>query len=489
MKKTVVLAHKISGIIILGATIIFMGCIGNSPAGKQTGSYPRIEKPNILFISVDDLRPQLGCYGNPHMKTPNIDALADEGIVFANTYCQVPTCGASRASLLTGIRPKRNRFSLTRASAQRETPFAITLPEHLKANGYYTMSGGKIFHSNKDSFHAWSEDPIIPEKNGDHWRDYALEENRIMLREQNTGPAYESPDAPDEIYSDGKLTQWAISKLQESAGRDKPFFLCVGYVKPHLPFQAPKKYWDLYAEEEIRLANNPFPPLDAPPESIHNWKETRYYSNVPDTGSMPDEEALKMIHGYYASTSFVDAQVGKLLSELKKLDLEKNTIIVLWGDHGFQLGEHGLWDKHTNYRHSLHSPLIYSIPWIKGGKSANGLNEFIDIYPTLCELTGISHPASLQGMSLVPLMKNPELPGKTAVFSRYQEGNPLHGHTVRTEQYTYTEYSDQDHRIHARMLYDVLKDPHENINLAEIEEYSEVIEELSNILKMIEDQS
>jgi len=174
--------RNLSGKIILGATITFLGCIGNTPAANQTGNYPRVEKPNILFISVDDLRPQLGCYGNPQMKTPNIDGLAQEGIVFSNTYCQVPTCGASRASLLTGIRPKKNRFSLTQASAQRETPFAVTLPEHLKNNGYYTMSGGKIFHSNKDSYHAWSEDPIIPEKNGDHWRDYALEENQVLLK-------------------------------------------------------------------------------------------------------------------------------------------------------------------------------------------------------------------------------------------------------------------------------------------------------------------
>jgi arylsulfatase A-like enzyme len=489
MKNIFDSGKKRSGKIIILATATLLSCIGKVQTGKQIEAMTPVDKPNILFISVDDLRPQLGCYGNPQMKTPNIDALASEGIVFTSTYCQVPTCGASRASLLTGIRPKRNRFSLTRASAQRETPFAITLPEHLKNNGYCTMSGGKIFHSNKDSFHAWSENPIIPEKNGDHWRDYALEENRTMLQEQNTGPAYESPDAPDEIYSDGRLTQWALLKLQESADRDQPFFLGVGYVKPHLPFQAPIKYWDLYSEEDIKLAPNPFPPENAPIESIHNWKETRYYSTVPDTGSMPDEEALKMIHGYYASTSFVDSQVGKLLSELKRLGLEKNTIVVLWGDHGFQLGEHGLWDKHTNYRHSLHSPLIYRIPWMEGGKKAAGLNEFIDIYPTLCELTGISRPASLQGMSLVPLLKNPDLPGKTAVFSRYQEGNPLHGHTVRTEQYSYTEYSDADRKVVARMLYDIRKDPAENVNLSEREDYREVIERLSNMLKMIEDQS
>jgi iduronate 2-sulfatase len=456
-------------------------------AGPSTSKPSR--KPNILFISVDDLRPQLGCYGNPQMKTPHMDALASQGIVFTQTYCQVPTCGASRASLLTSIRPKKNRFSMTRASAQRETPYAITLPEHLKNNGYYTMSGGKIFHSNKDSAHAWSEPPIIPKKNGDHWRDYALEENRKMLKEQNTGPAYESPEASDEIYSDGRLTQWALEKLRESAERKQPFFLGVGYVKPHLPFQAPKKYWDLYTSNDIQLAANPQAPLNAPSESIHNWTETRYYSNVPKEGPIPDQEALKMVHGYYASVSFVDAQVGKLMDELKNLGLEDDTIVVLWGDHGFQLGEHGLWDKHTNYRHSLHSPLIYKVPGIQGGKKAAGLNEFIDIYPTLCELTGISRPASLQGMSLVPLLHNPGLPGKTAVFSRYQESNPLHGHTVRTEKYTYTEYSDTNDTVVARMLYDIQDDPDENKNISEQEEYQDIVKRLSNQLQMIEDQS
>ena len=310
-----------------------------------------------------------------------------------------------------------------------------------------------------------------------------------MLKEQNTGPGYEAPDAPDNVYSDGKLTEWAIQKLQESSKREQPFFLGVGWVKPHLPFQAPKKYWDLYSNKDIKLAPNPFGPKDAPVMSLHNWTETRYYSNVPNEGPMPEEEAMKMIHGYYASTSFIDAQVGKVMVELKRLKLEKNTIIVLWGDHGFQLGEHGLWDKHTNYKHSLHSPLIFSAPWIKGGTKATGLTEFIDIYPTLCEMAGISRPVSVQGMSLVPMLNNPQFPGKTAVYSRYQETNPYHGHTVRTEEYVYTEYSDDENNVVGKMLYDVKADPDENINLSEKEEYKEVIEKLSNMLKMIEDQS
>lgn len=474
-------------ILFIFSALIFINCNNKVETIEKIVESPK--KPNVLFISIDDLRPQLGCYGNPQMKSPNIDGLADTGITFTNTFCQVPTCGASRASLLTSIRPKKDRFTITRAIAQQEVPYAITLPEHFKNNGYYTMSGGKIFHSNKDSFHAWSEDPIIPRKNDNHWRDYALEENQKTLKEDNTGPGYEAPIANDTIYSDGRLAEWGMQKLRESAKRDQPFFLGVGFVKPHLPFQAPRKYWEMYSIEDIKLAPNPFGPKDAPSISLHDWKETRYYSNVPKEGPMPNEEALKMIHGYYASTSFVDAQVGKLIDELKRLGLYENTIIVLWGDHGFQLGEHGLWDKHTNYAHSLHSPMIYSAPWIEGGKKAAGLTEFIDVYPTLCEMAGISQPASLQGMSLVPMLKNPNHPGKTAVFSRYQESNPYHGHTVRTEQYSYTEYSDDDNNIVDNMLYDIINDPSENINLSKKEAYKETVKKLSNMLLMINNQS
>ncbi len=324
MKST----QKLLEVLFVFTVILCTSCIEAQTAKNKVENS---KKPNVLFISIDDLRPQLGCYGNPQMKTPNMDALAEAGVTFTNTFCQVPTCGASRASLLTGIRPKKDRFTITRASAQKEAPYAVTLPEHFKNNGYYTMSGGKIFHSNKDSFDAWSEDPIIPRKNGNHWRDYALEENRKTLKEDNTGPGYEAPEANDTIYSDGRLAEWGMQKLRESAKRDQPFFLGVGFVKPHLPFQAPKKYWDMYSTEDIKLAPNPFGPKDAPSISLHNWTETRYYSNVPNEGPMPDDEALKMIHGYYASTSFVDVQVGKLIEELKRLDLYKNTIIVFMG--------------------------------------------------------------------------------------------------------------------------------------------------------------
>jgi arylsulfatase A-like enzyme len=463
--------------------LLFYACCPEA----QKESMP--DKPNILFISIDDLRPQLGCYGNRQMKTPYMDALAKEGVLFSNTYCQVPTCGASRASLLTSLRPTKKRFSMTRTYADKEVPYAISLPEHLKNNGYYTLAGGKIFHSHKDSPNAWSEPTFKPSQNGGIWRDYALEENQKMLKELNRAPAYESVEANDTIYRDGKLAEWGIQKLRESAQRDQPFFLGVGFVKPHLPFQAPKKYWDMYSEGDIKLAPNPFPPKNAPEESLHDWVETRFYSNVPNEGPIPEDEALKMIHGYYASTSFVDAQVGKLLKELERLGLDKNTIVVLWGDHGWQLGEHGLWDKHTNYRHSLHSPLIYRIPWMKGGLVADGLNEFIDIYPTLCELTGVSQPASVQGMSLVKMLKEPSHPGKTAVFSRYQETNPLHGHTVRTEQFSYTEYSDSLDNVVAKMLFDVVNDPDENINLAQDIRYKEEVKFLSDLLKMMDSQS
>ncbi|WP_258103485.1 sulfatase [Marinoscillum sp. MHG1-6] len=479
----------LKSVFLTTSFLLILGCSDQQKQAEASTSEGVPSQPNILFLSVDDLRPQLGYYGNEQMKTPNIDALAKTGVAFMNNYCQVPTCGASRASLLTGVRPKKDRFSMTRTYADKEAPSAITLPEHLKNNGYYTMSGGKIFHSNRDSKKAWSEPAYLPPKNADLWRDYALEENQKSMVENNTAPAYEAPDAPDSVYKDGKLTAWAIKQLQACKTRNQPFFLGVGWVKPHLPFQAPKKYWDLYTNEDIKRAINPGEPLNAPDMSLHNWDETRFYSNVPNEGPMPSDEELKMIHGYYAAVSYVDAQVGRVVDELKRLGLYENTIIVLWGDHGFQLGEHGLWDKHTNYKASLHAPLLFSIPWMEGSKKVKGLTEFIDIYPTLCELTQTPMPSSVQGMSLVPMLKKPTHPGKTAVFSRYQESNPYHGHTVRTEKFVYTEYSDSANTVVGKMLYDAVNDPDENINQVDNPLYGEVVEELSNLLKMMDEQS
>ncbi|MFQ6036776.1 MAG: sulfatase-like hydrolase/transferase [Sedimentisphaerales bacterium] len=445
------------------------------PTGKK--------RPNVLFIVVDDLRPQLNCYGHEQMLSPNIDRLASDGVTFLRSYCQVPVCGASRASLLTGVRPTRDRFVGYNVWAQKDLPGALVLPKHFKNNGYHTISNGKVFHHRTDCIDSWSEEPWRPQGT---WRNYLLAEN-IKLAEKNprhAGPAYEAADVADNAYFDGMIADKAISDLRRLKQMDKPFFLALGFLKPHLPFNAPKKYWDLYRKQDIDLADNPFRPKGAPDAALHNWGELRAYEGIPKKGPLPDELARTLIHGYYACVSYTDAQIGRVLAELGRLSLRDNTVVLLWGDHGWNLGEHGLWCKHCNFETSLHSPLIVTAPGIEGGKKTNALTEYLDIYPSLCELCNLPLPAQLAGKSFVPLMKNPNLPGKKAVFSRYRDGD-----SVKTDRYRYTEWRRKDGKVYARMLYDHQVDPFENVNISERPENKKLVEKFSKMLQKIREQS
>jgi len=435
------------------------------------------KKPNVLFIAVDDLRPQLGCYGHKQMISPNIDRLASEGVTFLRSYCQVPVCGASRASLLTGVRPTKDRFLGYDTWAEKDLPGALSVAEHFRYNGYHTISNGKIFHHRADCRNSWSEDPWHPTG---HWRNYMLEENqKLNLKKPKlAGPAYECADVPDNAYFDGKVADKGISDLQRLKGEDKPFFLALGFLKPHLPFNAPKKYWDMYKREEIDLADNPFRPKGAPDAALHTWGELRAYHGIPAKGPLPDDLARTLVHGYYACVSYTDAQIGRVVAELDRLGLRDNTIIVLWGDHGWNLGEHGLWCKHCNFETSLHSPLIVTAPGIAGGRKSNALTEYLDIYPSLCELCNLPLPGHLQGKSFVPLLNNPNLPWKEAVFSRYFAGD-----SVKTDRYRYTQWQRKDGAAHARMLYDHKVDPMENVNISEMPQNEQIVGELSDMLE------
>lgn len=437
------------------------------------------KKPNVLFIAVDDLRPQLGCYGHKQMLSPNIDRLASEGVLFTRSYCQVPVCGASRASLLTGVRPTRERFISYDVWAEKDLPGALSLPKHFKNNGYHTISNGKVFHHSNDCRDSWSETPWRPKG---PWQNYLLEENKKLAQEnqRGKGPAFESADVPDSAYFDGMIADKALSDLKRFADMDKPFFLALGFFKPHLPFNAPKKYWDLYKREKIDLADNPFRPKGAPDAALHNWGELRAYEGIPPKGPLSDELASTLIHGYYACVSYTDAQIGRVLAELDRLGMRKNTIVILWGDHGWNLGEHGLWCKHCNFETSLHSPLIVTAPGIKPATKTNALTEYLDIYPSLSELCNLPLPAHLQGKSFVPLMKKPNLVWKKAVFSRYYNGD-----SVKTERYRYTEWRGKDGKTYARMLYDHKSDPHENVNISELPQNTEIVEELSRMLEEV----
>ncbi len=474
---------RAAGVMAAGIGLNSLGCDVKSSTGAApaAGRASRLKRQNVLFIPVDDLRPQLYCYGRHQMVTPNIDRLAADGIIFTQAYCQVPVCGASRASLLTGVRPNRNRFVNYRTWADRDLPGAVTLPQHFRQHGYSTSSVGKVFHHRPDTAErSWSRGSWRPAvSGGGGWRNYLLEENiRISQENDGRGPPFELTDVPDDAYFDGQIADKGIEELNQLCKEDNPFFLAVGFSKPHLPFNAPNRYWDLYKSDDINLATNPFRPSGAPDEAMHNWGELREYFNVPRKGPLPDGMDRQLVHGYYAATSYMDAQVGRLLKELDRLGLRDNTIVVLWGDHGWQLGEHSLWCKHCNFDTSLNAPLIVSAPDITGEKQSAALVEFVDIYPTLCELSGLPMPDHLEGTSFVPLMEDSKRPWKTAAFSRYHAGD-----SIRTGQHLYTEWTDDQGNATARMLYDHKVDPDENANVAELAENARLVHQFSERLR------
>ena len=426
-------------------------------------------RPNILFIMVDDLRPQFAAYGRTGMVTPALDQLAAEGVVFKRAFANVPTCGASRASLMTGLRPSSTRFVSFLARADVDAPGAATLPAHLKAVGYTTLSLGKVLHVEADSAAAWSRLPWRPEQDeavmaATSPRNYLDPVNVEADRDEDSkrGAPFERADVADNAYFDGMIAERAIEELTALSKKDTPFFLAVGFKKPHLPFNAPEKYWELYDPDAISLAAVDEMPAYAPQEAWHGSGELRQYRDIPDAPAPVSAETARALrHGYYAATSYADAQIGKVLEALDELELAKNTIVVLIGDHGWSLGEHGLWCKHSPFNVATHTPLIVRAPGVAPGE-ANGLVEFIDIYPTLLAVTGTPSPGHLQGRSIVDMLNDPESPGKRAVFPRFRLAE-----NVRTDRYSYSEFRTEDGKLISRMLYDSVNDPDETVNLAD----------------------
>lgn len=442
--------------------VFFLSLISASLAFAVTS----FQRPNVLFIAVDDLRPELGCYGNAKIQSPNIDRLASSGTVFERAYCQVPVCGASRASLMTGIYPTSKRFLSYHTKADEEVRGIYDIPGWFKENGYTTISNGKIYHQSKDFLRSWDE-----LNHPGSFRRYLLPENIALPN--NEQPPFERLEVSDDAYPDGEIANQVIENLERAKAEGTPFFIAAGFSKPHLPFNAPSKYWDLYAADSFQLPDNYYLPEDAPREAIHQWNELRgQYGMIPQEGSVSDAMALKLIHGYYASVSYADAMIGKVLNALDRLGMRENTIIVLWGDHGWQLGEHTLWCKHALFKTSLHAPLIISSPNYNTGQKTNSLVEFVDIYPTLCALAGIDAPTHLQGRSLVKLMEEPEARFKSAVYSRYHSGE-----AVKTNNLSYAEW-----RSGARMLYDHNRDPDENVNRVNDPKYAPIVEKISALL-------
>lgn len=462
---------------LIAATIFTVAFAGTAEAQDK-------KQPNVLFIAVDDLRPELGCYGQNHIYSPNIDKLAASGITFNRAYCNIPVCGASRASILSGIRPNRTRFLNYDCRLDNDVPGVVSLPMHFKNNGYRTISLGKIFHHQNDGKGSWSESPWFPQGDWEGWQAYVMPESKDRIKQRPdgrglSGPSFESPDAPDHIYPDGMIADEAVRQLQQFQNQGEPFFLAVGFLKPHLPFNAPKKYWDLYDIDEIQLPGNMKKPDGAPDECMHNFGELRNYTDVPDQGPMDEEFMRRLIHGYYACVSYTDAQIGKVLSELERLGLAENTIVILWGDHGWHLGEHDLWCKHCNFEKVLRTPLILRAPGKKENVKTDALVEYVDIYPSLCELADIEKPFHLQGKSFVPLAEDPGRPWKKELYCRW-----IRGETVVTQTHTYTEwFNNQSGEVTARMMYDLVNDPEETVNISEMPASKKLVEELSGKLK------
>ncbi len=352
---------------------------------------------------------------------------------------------------------------------------------HFKRHGYHTVSLGKIFHVPADNASGWSEPPWRPKVGM-----YRDPENMALLRARRRrqarakGPSYEAFAADDAEYADGALAEHAVEVLERLARSDQPFFLAVGFFKPHLPFVAPKKYWELYDRAAIDLPPNAARPKGAPSASLHHSGELRAYSDIPRNGPIPRDTARALIHGYYACVSFTDAQIGKLLDALDRLDLTRETIVVLWADHGWNLGEHGLWCKHSCYETSMRIPLMVRVPGKTAGRSSDALIESIDLYPTLCDLTGIPRPEHLEGASFAQLLEHPDRPHKEAAVGRYGRGD-----TIRTARYRFSEYRTKQGKFLGRMLYDHRRDPGETVNVAERDETRAVARQLAEQLDRI----
>ncbi|MHA3771232.1 sulfatase-like hydrolase/transferase [Verrucomicrobiota bacterium sgz303538] len=436
-------------------------------------------KPNVLFIAVDDLKPMLGCYGDSSIKSPNIDRLASRGMVFRSAYCNQAVCAPSRNSLLTGLRPQTVGIYDLGTNFRVATPNAETLPQWFKDHGYRSEAIGKIFHvghGNHEDPASWSVphfqaktvDYVLPENKTELTREEAMFSNKNSANLPR-GAAYESADVPDNAYADGKIADEAVRRLREASQKPgEPFFMAVGFLKPHLPFCAPKKYWDLYDRESFKLAELRTPPEGAPSYAPTTWGELRNYTGIPQQGPVPDDMQRTLIHAYHATVSYVDAQLGRVLDELDQLGLADKTIVVLWGDHGWHLGDHGMWSKHSNYEEAAHLPLIVAVPGVaRAGAQSNALVETVDIYPTLCELAGLPAPKELEGRSFVPTLKDPAAATKDAIIHVFPRGAKI-GRAVRTARYRFVEWKKPGDPAESAdlELYDYEADPLEKKNLA-----------------------
>lgn len=451
--------------------------------------------PNVLFIAIDDLRNDLACYGDEIALTPNFDRLAAQGIVFNRAYCQLAVCGPSRHSLLSGLRPDTNRVWDLDSHFRETFPDRVSLPQHFKNNGYHTRSIGKIYHGSGIGMTdppSWSVEAVHDYGRKHEWR-YASAENRavVALKRSST----EGEDVPDNTFVDGIVCEDAEDALDHYAKSKQPFFLAVGFRKPHLPFVAPKKYWDLYDRSEISEPITTTQPKGAPEYALRTWNEIEGYTDIPkELDRITPEQTQLLRHGYYACISYIDTLIGRLLDKLDALDLADNTIICLWSDHGFHLGEQGLWAKANNYELTARVPLIVSTPDQKSkGSNSDALVELVDVFPTLVELCGLDMPSGLEGWSFEPLLDNPALKWKTAAFHQYprhytkikhKKHGDVMGYVVRTDNFRYVQWKDwKSGEILVEELYDQRADPNEMLNIAKNENQAATLFQHRRILE------
>jgi iduronate 2-sulfatase len=459
------------------------------------------ERPNILLILVDDLKPALGCYGDPLAKTPNIDRLAGKGMRFDLAYCNQAVCAPSRFTLLLGSHSTSTGLYGLGSQLRDIVPNAVTLPQYFARHGYRTESLGKVFHIGHGNhgdpqsftephFHDKVIEYVDPASTdgGQLTREEAFFTNQQLGRIKSLprGAAFESPDVSDMSYADGRVALETVKRLRAARQRiddsETPFFIAAGFARPHLPFSAPQKYWDLYDPSQLPLPQFEDLPAHAPQVAGKRGGEITNYKPVPERGQGEISEALKrkLIHGYYASTSFVDAQIGRVIDELDRLELAQNTIVVLWGDHGFHLGDLGIWTKHTNYEQANRIPILIVAPGVtKSQSSTNQLAESVDVFPTLAQLAGLPAPdvpQPIDGVSLVPVLRDASARVRDHAYHAYPRAKL--GRAIRTERYRFVQWKNPDAPEDSAEyeLYDYESDPLETENLAA--KYPDVVAEL-----------
>ena len=475
-----------------GAAAAAFAGLAASACGRKSRDGKRL---NVLFIVADDLRPALGCYGDPLAVTPCVDALAGRSMVFRRAFCQEGMCNPSRASLLTGLRPDTLHVWDQAAHFRDARPRVKTLPQHFKEHGYKTLCLGKVLHSRGRAAAdppSWSEAPRFQVLE-DPAELYALEGNRTAAR-RGAGPVVERAEVSDEAYLDGRVCRSALEALERLREECTPFFLAVGFRKPHLPFCVPERYWKLHRRADLAAPHPPGPPAEVPGIALHDSPELRHYGDLPPDRPLPPEMTAKLRHGYYAAVSFTDALVGKLLRGLERNGLRENTIVVLLGDQGFHAGEQGLWGKITNFEICARVPLILAVP---GRTDRNGVTdalvELVDLFPTLAGLCGLPMPPGMEGVNLLPLLEDPRRAWKRGAFTQcprpvaagLRGGVPgVMGYSLRTDRYRYTEWREwKSGAVRARELYDHLEDPLETRNLAGERDRAAEIKRLAALLR------